>query len=128
MSSTALQMLYLRLTRDRRWRSLALIPASANVEIEPHAMALAELIRDGNTGRVALVQVGPPGQRLPPTPDQTAGSDTATNIKGIDIVHEPREVRYDAHKCDRYFDALRAESHGPGVCGLCLYVCPHGRQ
>jgi epoxyqueuosine reductase QueG len=41
--------------------------------------------------------------------------------------HEPREVRYDARKCEQYFDKLKAERH-VAVCGLCLYVCPHGRK
>jgi epoxyqueuosine reductase len=40
---------------------------------------------------------------------------------------EPREARYDAAACDRYFRELEAGG-GPGVCGLCLYVCPHGRK
>ena len=40
---------------------------------------------------------------------------------------EPREARFDAAACDRYFKELEAGS-GPGVCGLCLFVCPHGRK
>jgi epoxyqueuosine reductase QueG len=40
---------------------------------------------------------------------------------------EPREVRFAAHKCERYFDELTAAGDLP-VCGLCLYICPHGRQ
>jgi len=40
---------------------------------------------------------------------------------------EPREARYDAAACDRYFKELE-KSRGVGVCGLCLYVCPHGRK
>jgi epoxyqueuosine reductase QueG len=39
---------------------------------------------------------------------------------------EPREVRFAAHKCDRYFSEMRDITDYP-VCGLCLYVCPHGR-
>ena len=38
---------------------------------------------------------------------------------------EPREARFDAHKCEQYFQEL--EKSGPPVCGMCLYVCPHGR-
>ena len=39
---------------------------------------------------------------------------------------EPREVRFDAKKCERNFKAL--ETRGQlRVCGLCLYVCPFGR-
>lgn len=41
--------------------------------------------------------------------------------------NEPREVRYDARKCEQYLDELKAKN-GLGVCGLCLYVCPHGRK
>ncbi len=35
---------------------------------------------------------------------------------------EPREARFDAAACDRYFKELEAGS-GPVVCGLCLFVC-----
>lgn len=41
--------------------------------------------------------------------------------------NEPREARYDALKCQSYFRELEAKT-GIGVCGLCLYVCPYGRQ
>jgi epoxyqueuosine reductase QueG len=41
---------------------------------------------------------------------------------------EPRAARYDAHKCDRYFAQMLKQGAEPAVCGLCLYVCPHGRQ
>ncbi len=38
---------------------------------------------------------------------------------------EPREARYKADVCNRYFNAM--ESKGDlRVCGLCLYVCPFG--
>nr|WP_320162174.1 4Fe-4S double cluster binding domain-containing protein [uncultured Methanoregula sp.] len=40
---------------------------------------------------------------------------------------EPREARYDAAACDRYFKKLEKEQ-GVAVCGLCLWVCPHGRK
>lgn len=40
---------------------------------------------------------------------------------------DPREVRFDAHKCQRYFEDLE-ETTGLNVCGLCLYVCPNGRN
>jgi epoxyqueuosine reductase QueG len=40
---------------------------------------------------------------------------------------EPRKVRYAAHKCAEYFDEMR-ETGGVSVCGLCLYVCPHGKR
>jgi epoxyqueuosine reductase len=41
---------------------------------------------------------------------------------------EPREVRYDASKCDRYFEKMRQKQPGLEVCGLCVYVCPYGRN
>jgi epoxyqueuosine reductase QueG len=40
---------------------------------------------------------------------------------------EPREARFDAAACDRYFKELEA-GRGPIVCGLCLFICPHGRK
>jgi len=40
---------------------------------------------------------------------------------------EPREVRYDARKCEKYFEETE-KTIGLAVCGLCLYVCPHGRK
>jgi len=40
---------------------------------------------------------------------------------------EPRQARFDAAACDRYFKELGAGT-GPDVCGLCLFVCPHGRK
>ncbi len=36
---------------------------------------------------------------------------------------EPRERRYDAHKCEKYVNSLK-DGDGMGVCGMCLYVCP----
>jgi epoxyqueuosine reductase QueG len=41
--------------------------------------------------------------------------------------NESREARYDASKCDRYFTEME-EQDVVAVCGLCLYVCPRGRQ
>jgi epoxyqueuosine reductase QueG len=41
---------------------------------------------------------------------------------------EPREARFDAAACDRYFRKLEQEHGFAGVCGLCLWVCPHGRK
>jgi epoxyqueuosine reductase QueG len=42
--------------------------------------------------------------------------------------NEPREIRYNAGKCDRYFTKMKEKDPESAVCGLCLYVCPHGRQ
>ena len=40
---------------------------------------------------------------------------------------EPREVRFAADQCNRYF-AKMEETTGLPVCGMCLYVCPYGRK
>jgi epoxyqueuosine reductase len=40
---------------------------------------------------------------------------------------EAREARFDARKCDQYFDRMQ-EVEPWAVCGLCLYVCPYGRK
>lgn len=40
---------------------------------------------------------------------------------------EPREARYDARKCEEYL-FCSGEEDEPFVCGLCVYVCPHGRK
>jgi epoxyqueuosine reductase len=40
---------------------------------------------------------------------------------------EPRQVRFTARLCSEYFDT-REKEIGYSVCGLCLYVCPHGRK
>ncbi len=40
---------------------------------------------------------------------------------------EGREVRYDARKCEEYL--YNCEDHSDwNVCGLCIYVCPHGKK
>jgi epoxyqueuosine reductase QueG len=41
---------------------------------------------------------------------------------------EPREARFDAAACDRYYHKLEKEMGIAGVCGLCLWACPHGRK
>jgi epoxyqueuosine reductase len=41
---------------------------------------------------------------------------------------DPREARYDAVRCDGYFRALREQKRGSDVCGLCVCVCPYGRE
>ena len=40
---------------------------------------------------------------------------------------ESREARFDAAACDQYFREME-EKKSVSVCGLCLYVCPHGRK
>lgn len=37
---------------------------------------------------------------------------------------DPREVRYHAEKCEKYL----GEGEEWAVCGLCVYICPHGRN
>jgi len=40
---------------------------------------------------------------------------------------EGREARYDAKKCEEYL--YNCEDHPDwNVCGLCIYICPHGRK
>jgi epoxyqueuosine reductase len=41
---------------------------------------------------------------------------------------EPREKRYDAGKCARYFMEMKKKDPEMAVCGLCMYVCPHGKH
>jgi epoxyqueuosine reductase QueG len=40
---------------------------------------------------------------------------------------EPREARFDAAACDQYFREMEI-SRGIAVCGMCLFICPHGRK
>ena len=39
---------------------------------------------------------------------------------------EPRDARMDAAKCEGYFAEFERLNKLP-VCGMCLYVCPHGK-
>lgn len=49
-------------------------------------------------------------------------------IKGRNYISgETREDRLDVKKCDGYFKDLEKTQQYP-VCGLCLYVCPHGNR
>ncbi|MFA4860220.1 4Fe-4S double cluster binding domain-containing protein [Methanoregula sp.] len=41
---------------------------------------------------------------------------------------EPREARYNAAGCDRYYKELEKNTGSAAVCGLCVWVCPHGRK
>jgi len=43
------------------------------------------------------------------------------------LASDPREKRFDAGKCDRYFAAMKKKDAELAVCGLCLYVCPYGK-
>lgn len=41
--------------------------------------------------------------------------------------NEPREVRYNAKRCENYL--YNSKNHDEwNVCGLCIYVCPHGKK
>lgn len=40
---------------------------------------------------------------------------------------EGREVRFDARACERYFVDQEQRTGFP-VCGICLFICPHGRN
>jgi epoxyqueuosine reductase len=40
--------------------------------------------------------------------------------------NEPREARFDASACDRFFKE-EEKRRGVAVCGLCLWACPFGR-
>ena len=40
---------------------------------------------------------------------------------------ERREARFAVHKCHTYFDQMK-ETTGVPVCGMCLYVCPYGKN
>lgn len=44
------------------------------------------------------------------------------------LSEEPREVRFDAKKCDRYFTTMKEKNAETAVCGMCLYSCPYGKQ
>jgi epoxyqueuosine reductase len=40
---------------------------------------------------------------------------------------EVREERYDARKCEKYFEVMEEAGKIP-VCGMCIYVCPKGKK
>jgi epoxyqueuosine reductase len=40
---------------------------------------------------------------------------------------EPRELRFDVHKCKAYLDTME-KTRGLSVCGMCLYACPQGKN
>jgi len=43
------------------------------------------------------------------------------------VATEPREMRFDVRSGRAYQDETE-ESIGVAICGLCLYICPHGRR
>ncbi len=40
---------------------------------------------------------------------------------------KPREAMFNVHLCDAYMKKRREEL-GEDLCGLCVYICPHGRK
>jgi epoxyqueuosine reductase QueG len=49
-------------------------------------------------------------------------------IKGVNFrMGEGREERLDFRRCENYFSHMK-EQGSRDVCGMCLYVCPHGRK
>jgi epoxyqueuosine reductase len=41
--------------------------------------------------------------------------------------NEPREIRYNAKKCEEYLN--KSEDHSKwNICGLCIYACPYGKK
>jgi epoxyqueuosine reductase len=52
----------------------------------------------------------------------------AQAIKGINYeAGKSREERFDFEKCQKYYKSMR-ESGKWDVCGMCLYICPHGKN
>jgi len=43
-------------------------------------------------------------------------------------LEEPRQVRLDAFKCNAHQKSMEAKHGMPVNCGLCLFVCPYGRE
>jgi epoxyqueuosine reductase QueG len=41
---------------------------------------------------------------------------------------ESREERFDFRKCQSYFEELKKDTSKQSVCGMCLYICPYGRD
>ena len=46
---------------------------------------------------------------------------------GRNFSDEPREARFDVFRCNEYMRQSE-EFVGVRVCGMCVYVCPHGRK
>jgi epoxyqueuosine reductase QueG len=52
-----------------------------------------------------------------------------TAIKGRNYQFgEPREARFDFRKCQSYFEELKKDTSKKSVCGMCLYICPYGKD
>ena len=42
--------------------------------------------------------------------------------------NESREARFDFLKCQNYFDEMKKDTSRKPVCGMCLYICPYGKN
>jgi epoxyqueuosine reductase QueG len=52
----------------------------------------------------------------------------AKALTGVPFIpSEPREVRFNAHLCKSYRKKREEKLGEVFLCGLCVYVCPHGR-
>jgi len=52
-----------------------------------------------------------------------------TAIKGRNYQFgEAREERFDFRKCQSYFEELKKDTSKKAVCGMCLYICPFGKD
>ena len=78
--------------------------------------------------------------RCPPHPDRDSHGAPVREMHGLrrclpdPRLHrravaedEPREARFDAAACDRYFKAMESDGK-PAACGMCLYICPYGQR
>jgi epoxyqueuosine reductase QueG len=52
-----------------------------------------------------------------------------TAIKGKNYKFgTPREERFDFRKCQSYFEEMKKDTSKKAVCGMCLYICPYGKD
>jgi epoxyqueuosine reductase QueG len=52
-----------------------------------------------------------------------------TAIKGRNYQFgESREERFDFRKCQSYFEEMKRDTSKKAVCGMCLYICPYGKE
>jgi len=75
-----------------------------------------------------LVPVGRPMEPRCGECRECANHCPAGAIKGVMFVPSgPRKDRLDAGACDHYFTEMEKRGE-PALCGMCLYICPHGRN
>jgi len=52
-----------------------------------------------------------------------------TAIRGRNYkLGEAREERFDFRKCQSYFEEMKKDTSKKAVCGMCLYICPYGKD